>query len=192
MWEYVVWAAYNWIRFIWESSSSPASSFSRLFLYFISTLILPALFYSVIIYVIYCLFMLRDWPQPHSYYLYTCADPARPRGTSYLAGVAFWQPWTCMSQVLEPGHWILYSQEIIAFLISSWRPLFSLFSRSASFQLVAHFPFAREDSSLVLFIYVLIFHPCTCDIVLLWYYISYLWSTYLYSDYCFYHILFRD
>ena len=119
--------------------------------------------------------MLHDWSRPHSYYLYTCADPARPRGTSYLAGVAFWQPWTCMFQVLEPGHWILYSQEIIAFLISSWRPPFSLFSRSASVQLVAHFPFAREDSSLVLFIYVLLFHSCTCDIVLLWYYISYLW-----------------
>ena len=55
MLEYVVWAAYNCIRFIWESSSSPASSFSYLFLWFISTLILPVFSYSVIIYVIHSL-----------------------------------------------------------------------------------------------------------------------------------------
>ena len=129
------------------------------------------------------LFMLHDWSRPHSYYSYTCADPARHRGTSYLAGVAFWQPWTFMFQVLEPGHWILYLQEIIAFLISSWRPLFSLFSRFASIQLVTHFQFAREDSYLV-FIHLCIVIPFMYlwySIIVILYLISVI-STYLYSD----------
>jgi len=193
MWEYVVWAAYNWIRFIWESSSSRASSFSRLFLYFISTLILPVFSYSVIIYVIHSLvyaawlvtttlllFVHVCWPCTPSWHFLSRWGCFLTTLDLYVPGTRVW-----IMDIVPAGDHRLPDQLVE----TSLQLVQSICTRSAGRSLSV-----RSWGLFLVFIHLCIDIPSRY----LWYsiivtlYLKSVISTYLYSDYCFYHILFRD
>ena len=124
MQKYVVWAAYDCIRFIWESSS--ALHYYRLthigvcgmgrilsytylsgfiMLYFHNQLLIIVVVLSLSYLLLYCMFMLQAWPQPHyHYYLYTYANPARLWALLSLLGLLSDNPGLVCSRYLCLDH----------------------------------------------------------------------------------------